>query len=195
MTLYCLTILNLLILSEALFQILFAVIFISSLLIGSIAGYVLISNRYKVKIRNSFMIFYSIIVSVFLALVLPSWTLIIILIGISIYDIYSVREGPIKKVIEITEERKDKDFVLNLTVSIGEWEIGIGDLVFYSLLVSHTVLYFGILPWIFSIIGLVIGLSITLVILIRKKLLPGLPIALGIGMIPMLILSIIPFLI
>ncbi|MHA1410243.1 MAG: hypothetical protein ACTSQY_08075 [Candidatus Odinarchaeia archaeon] len=187
MSLYFMIILGTLITTEIMFQIVFTIIFIISLSIGTVSAYVFTSKRFEKPVKNCFMIFYSIIVSIFLALVLPTWTLIIILVGISIYDIYSVRQGPIKKVIEKSEEKKEFD--LNLTVSIGKWEIGIGDLVFYSLLVSHTVIFFGIVPWIFSIIGIIIGLIITLKILIKKKLLPGLPIALFIGVLPILVMT------
>jgi len=45
----------------------------------------------------------------FLAVILPTWTVMFMLIGLSFYDIYSVKRGPIKNIIEMTEEdRKER---------------------------------------------------------------------------------------
>ncbi|MHA1754127.1 MAG: hypothetical protein ACTSYR_01250, partial [Candidatus Odinarchaeia archaeon] len=164
---------------------LFIVGFISSIILGLITAYLMINQKINQFLRNASMIFYSVTVSSFLALVIPTWTLVLILIGISIYDIYAVREGPIRKAIELSEAKKVETF--SLTVIISQWEIGLGDLVFYSILVCHTILYFNIFIWFMTIISLVIGLGFTLIILTRNRLIPGLPVALFTGMIPILI--------
>lgn len=155
-----------------------------SIIVGLLSSYAVISSKADSALRNIMMIIYSSIVSSFLALIIPTWILIFVLIGISIYDLYSVRKGPIKKVLQISE--KKGGFDLKLYVNIGPWEIGIGDLVFYSVLIAHSLLFYGILIWVLSIISLMLGLIITLFVLSRKNILPGLPIALFIGIIPLL---------
>ena len=87
-----------------------------------------------------------------------------------------------------------------MTYSAKDWDIGIGDLVFYSLLASQPLTpYFifhhgsGLLEnfgvWIFwlislfTIIGILIGFVITIRLLERNSMLPGLPCSIALGLI------------
>jgi hypothetical protein len=94
----------------------------------------------------------------------------------------------------------DSDFMLNsMTYSANDWDIGIGDLVFYSMLASQPLTpYFisnhgGALManfgfWIFwvialfTIIGILIGFVITIYLLERNSMLPGLPCSIALGL-------------
>ena len=86
-----------------------------------------------------------------------------------------------------------EDLLSSMTYGTDEWELGIGDLVFYGMLGSHTLKIgadliptYGILaPWIFfatTLVGILIGFFITLKLLERNVLLPGLPIPIVLGL-------------
>ncbi|MEM2109840.1 MAG: hypothetical protein QW327_05070, partial [Candidatus Odinarchaeota archaeon] len=154
-------------------------------IIGGVSAYAATVDKASSKLRNTSMIVYSSLVSVFLSLILPTLILIFIMVGLSLYDIYSVIKGPIKKTIQVAERKGGLS--VKLYVNIGSWEIGIGDLVFYSILVAHTLLFYGLLVWLLSILSLITGLAITFLVLVKREIMPGLPIALFIGMIPLLI--------
>ncbi len=156
---------------------------IAAIVVGYISAYTVLSDTASSTLRNIFLILYSSLVSSFLAVVMPTLILIFIFIGLSLYDIYSVMKGPIRKTIQLSES---KGLSIKLYVSFRSWDIGVGDLVFYSILVAHTLLFYGLVIWLASIISLSIGLLFTFIVLNEKEIIPGLPIALLIGMIPLL---------
>ena len=125
---------------------------------------------------------------------MPLWTTIAILIGISFWDIYAVlhKRGPIKEMIDIASKSNNNDLVdesLESRVKRGEAiydtsrvEIGIGDLAFYSLLTSSSLIQTNnLFVMIFTAIAILIGTGITLMGLKRNKILPGLPISIFLG--------------
>lgn len=86
-----------------------------------------------------------------------------------------------------------EDMLSSMTYGTKDWELGIGDLVFYAMLGSHTLMVgsilisdFGLLaPWIFfltTLVGISIGFVITIKLLDRNVMLPGLPIPIALGL-------------
>lgn len=158
------------------------------------------SGKMNYKHRNAYVLYVGIIVGSFMSVIFyeNSWLILTMLIGISIWDIISVKRGPIKKIMEVTGTI-DPDFekkVANGEIELSDLEdsdleIGIGDLAFYSLLTSHTLIasLFITNNWIFSlsatiasIIGIIIGSKLTIRALERNKILPGLPLSIFIGL-------------
>ncbi len=229
--------------------------------LGFYIAYVITSRKFHYGSKNIAVLCEGAFMGAFLAVILPTWTILFLLIGLSLYDIYSVRRGPIRNIVELTMQEeeelerrlaaaeasleaksqeapgdseavptpipetsqpqgrvplikklkfgKDKDidsefeetdFILNsMTYGTPEWDLGIGDLVFYSMLAAHPlspsfVLYyasdiidkFGLaVLWLislFTIIGVLIGFLITLKLLKANTMLPGLPISIGLGL-------------
>lgn len=111
---------------------------------------------------------------------IPYWTSILILIFVSIYDIIAVFKGPLKKLFE-----KDVDLTI-FRFSLINFKgliIGLGDIVFYSLLISFSFINFGLISAIIASIGIIIGSCITLSLLKKDYPFPGLPIPLFVGLI------------
>jgi len=80
----------------------------------------------------------------------------------------------------------------SMTYNTEQWDLGIGDLVFYSMLVGHSFqfgagyydkigIFAPILMFVLSFIGIAIGFVITIRLLERNKILPGLPMSMFIG--------------
>ena len=110
---------------------------------------------------------------------IPYWTSILILIFASIYDIIMVFKGPLKKIFE-----KDIDLTI-LRFALINFKgliIGLGDIVFYSLLISYSFINFGIISAIAASIGILIGSKINLFSLKKDKPLPGLPAPIFVGL-------------
>ncbi len=162
---------------------------VSSLCIGGISGalsaYVISAKDVSANMKNVALIFYGALIGSFLALTIPTWSVILILLLISAYDIFAVKKGPIKEIVKLSEERGNSE--LSMTFSTRDWEIGLGDLAFYSLLSSHALAIFDIITWGFVSVGILVGSGITLWLLTKKELLPGLPIAVGLGVIPLIL--------
>ena len=144
--------------------------------------------------KNAIVLYNSLLIGASMGIFLPLWTTIAILIGISFWDMYAVlhKRGPIKEMIDIASNSYNNDLVdesLELRVKSGEAiydtsrvEIGIGDLAFYSLLTSSSLIQTdNLFVMIFTSIAILIGTGITLMGLKRNKILPGLPISIFLG--------------
>lgn len=111
----------------------------------------------------------------------------IILILFSIYDIISVFFGPIGKISKelnqsahyfesISNEEFGSNIFLNgMFFRVENIEIGIGDLVFYSMMVANISIQ-GALYYMLVLIGLITGLFITIYFTRKYSIFPGLPI-------------------
>jgi len=104
---------------------------------------------------------------------IPYWTFIVLVIGISAYDIFAVYRGHLS-----TLTKEDASSLKGLTIEIGDIVVGMGDLFFYSLTIAAIIWNIGTMSGIVSTIVLIAGYSVTLWSLRRKRILPGLPIPL-----------------
>ncbi|HZW84937.1 MAG TPA: hypothetical protein VFE91_03415 [Nitrososphaerales archaeon] len=114
----------------------------------------------------------------FFALTLPLYTAILLPIAFSAYDIYAVFRGPLKQLISI-----DSNVALaGMSIKAGEFTLGLGDVVFYTMLPSIALAYLPISAPFATIIAIDAGVAVTLFLLSKKRLLPGLPIPMLLGM-------------
>ncbi len=186
---------------------------LSFLFIGLLFGYaatsIILSRGFKRTERNYSLIVISSLMGAFMAVILNTPTVLFLLIGLAIWDIYAVFKGPIKQMVEMDidgnlmarldplgDDSEDFPFE-HLTYDAGSWQLGIGDLVFYSVLGAHSLYYsttyihtegYWMMPFFFVpvVIAILIGFAYTIYRLTRSDgagILPGLPIpmALGVG--------------
>ncbi len=170
---------------------------IVSIVLGIIITYQLFSETASERRKNASLLIIGGGLGSFLGIWLPSWTTFLMLALFSIWDIYAVKKGPIKQIVELNQE-EDDNYIKQLSFGSEEWEIGLGDLVFYTMLTSHILyncrvpytyfsflmtygLIISLIPFFVSIIGVLIGVKITFKLLQKRKMLPGLPISIGLG--------------
>jgi len=149
----------------------------------------------SIKTKNFIVLYISLLISASMSIVLPFWSTLAILVGISFWDIFAVlyKKGPIKEMIELISENDNKDELekaeLKEQIESGEaiydtsnLEIGIGDLAFYGLLTSSVLLFTNnIIITALTTVAIVIGTGITISRLKKNKILPGLPISIFLG--------------
>ena len=149
----------------------------------------------SLKTKNFIVLYISLLISASMSIVLPFWSTLAILVGISFWDIFAVlyKKGPIKEMIEILSKNDNEDEMreaeINEKIERGEaiydtssLEIGIGDLAFYGLLTSSVLLFTNnIIITALTTIAIVIGTGITISQLKKNKILPGLPISIFLG--------------
>ena len=160
-----------------------------SLALNIIFVVVILSTRAPQAAKNIAAVTYGGGIGTLLGTALPLWTGLLMVMGISIYDIYSVRSGPIKEIVKVSKEQQE--VIPGLSYMTSDWEIGLGDLGIYSMLVSLAETQFGPIACIASILGVVIGSLLTLQLLKKREFLPGLPITSLIGAIPIVIYMIL----
>ncbi len=160
----------------------------------------------SLRIKNIFILLIGLLIGAFMGMIIPPITTIIILILISIWDIYAVKSkrGPIKKMFDIVLEnspKKEKIKKLDekaeneeyeVEYDISSLEIGIGDLAFYSMLTSHALIFTNnIVILIATACAVILGTGITILGLKKNKILPGLPISIFLGLGTMLLTNLI----
>jgi presenilin-like A22 family membrane protease len=121
----------------------------------------------------------------FLGASIPTMTAIVLLAALAIYDLVSVYRGPIGKIAEMADLEEFKGAVL----TVGDLTIGMGDLVFYSMLTSNAMVNFGTLSYIGAFAGVLIGSYLGFKMLEKREVFPGLPFAICIGLAAMIILG------
>jgi presenilin-like A22 family membrane protease len=121
----------------------------------------------------------------FLGASIPTMTAIVLLAALAIYDLVSVYRGPIGKIAEMADLEEFKGAVL----TVGDLTIGMGDLVFYSMLTSNAMVNFGTLSYLGAFAGVLIGSYLGFKMLEKREVFPGLPFAICIGLAAMIILG------
>ena len=164
----------------------YAVIAFSSIF-GVFLALSLVSYKIPVIIRNLFIIILSSIIGFFLGYNSPTWSIVAILIGLALYDMYAVKRGPLGKLVtelEKEEESKKGDILPFLGYTTNTLQIGLGDLVFYTVLVTHLLSrpQYGIVDATAGALGVLLGAIITFNMLKKEKMLPGLPLSIFLGL-------------
>lgn len=114
----------------------------------------------------------------FLGSSIPLFSSFALLLGLSIYDVISVYKGPIGKIAE----RTDISSFLGAVVNYDDLTIGMGDLVFYAMLINSALLNLGVQSMLAASAGILGGSYLALKMLEKKEIFPGLPLPLISGM-------------
>jgi presenilin-like A22 family membrane protease len=108
---------------------------------------------------------------------IPVYSSVIILAALAVYDIFAVYYGPVGKIAAT-----GLDKLPGLSFSFKDIEMGLGDLVFYSLLTGNMLFNFGLIPCFVSLIGILAGSFLTFLMLEKRGIFPGLPFPIILGL-------------
>ena len=118
---------------------------------------------------------------IFFAKYVPLSSAIVLLVFLAVYDVIAVYKGPVGKIAQSS----GLDMLQGLSFSFKDIQMGLGDLVFYSMMMGVMVFSFpqSILPTVAAVVGILAGSIVTFFALERKGMFPGLPfpIMLGLG--------------
>lgn len=121
----------------------------------------------------------------FLGVSTPTLSAIALFILLIMYDVFTVYHGPVGKIASQVEPERLK----GVSLTFGKVHMGMGDIVFYSMLVSHMFFVYGVNSLIASSFGTLIGVYAGLKLLERRSMFPGLPLALALGLLAGLAVS------
>lgn len=116
---------------------------------------------------------------IFFGKFIPLYSAVLILAFLAVYDVIAVYRGPVGKIAQI-----GLDELQGLSFAFKDIQMGLGDLVFYSMLTGVMLFTFlpNILPYIMSVIGILAGSVMTFFMLERKGIFPGLPFPIMLGL-------------
>jgi presenilin-like A22 family membrane protease len=130
------------------------------------------------KARNTAVICLGGALGVFFGNFIPFLSGVVILAFLVVYDVFAVYYGPVGKIAHSGLEQ-----LQGLSYSFKDVQMGLGDLVFYSMLSGSMLLNFNSLfPYFVSIIGILAGSFFTLIMLEKKGIFPGLPFPIVLGL-------------
>jgi len=113
----------------------------------------------------------------FLGASIPTFSAVLILVFLAAYDVVAVFRGPVGKIaLEGLEELR------GLSFSFKNIQMGLGDLTFYSMLISHAFIFFG--PWacLGGAVGVLAGSFLSFKMLEKRGMFPGLPFSISLGL-------------
>lgn len=161
-----------------------ALILILSLFITALASFTVFRTRSRAC--NLVVLCLGGALGTFLGVSIPTLSAILILGFLAIYDVFAVYHGPVGKIA-----RSGLDQLRGLSFSFKDIQMGLGDLTFYSMLSGHMLLYFGLVPCLASMIGILFGCLLTFKMLEKKGMFPGLPFPILFGLTASLLVSLL----
>jgi presenilin-like A22 family membrane protease len=116
---------------------------------------------------------------IFFGFSIPLYSAVIILVFLAVYDVIAVYKGPVGKIAA-----SGLDQLQGLSFSFKDIQMGLGDLVFYSMLMGVIFFSFlaSFLPTLMAIVGILAGSIITFFALEKKGIFPGLPFPILLGL-------------
>lgn len=125
----------------------------------------------------------SALTGVFLGYSIGLITALVLVAALVVYDIVAVFRGP----VGVLAKTVGSGDLPGAMYSYGELTIGMGDLVFYSLLATTAMVTFGPLSFLCAGVGILAGTYLGFRALSRYEMFPGLPFSLLLGVVGMLL--------
>jgi presenilin-like A22 family membrane protease len=138
------------------------------------------------KARNTAVICLGGALGVFFGNFIPFLSGVLILAFLAVYDVFAVYYGPVGKIAHL-----GLDQLQGLSYSFKDIQMGLGDLVFYSMLSGIMLFNFGLISWLVSLVGILGGSFFTLIMLEKKGIFPGLPFPILLGLVGGLLASLV----
>lgn len=138
------------------------------------------------KVRNAVVVCLGGALGVFFGASLPLLSALLILCFLAVYDVFAVYKGPVGKIAHA-----GLDQLKGLSFSFKDIQMGLGDLVFYSMLSGIMLFNFGVVSYVASFTGILAGVFLTFMMLDKKGIFPGLPIPVFLGLAGGLLASLI----
>ncbi len=122
---------------------------------------------------------------VFLGYSIGPVTALVLVGALVVYDIVAVFRGPVGALAKAVEAGD----LPGAMYTYGELTIGMGDLVFYSLVATTAMVFYGPLSFVGAALGIVAGSYLGFRALSRFEMFPGLPFSLSLGVAGMLLVA------
>jgi len=107
---------------------------------------------------------------------IPTSSAVLILLLLAVYDVIAVFHGPVGKIAS-----EGLEHLPGVSFSFKKIHVGLGDLTFYSMLVSHMLLSFGWKVCVAAVYGVLLGSFLSFKMVEKKGIFPGLPFSVLLG--------------
>jgi hypothetical protein len=149
--------------------------------IGTYFAYLSFVDALSDRARNTLFVLCSGTLGAFVGVLIPILPVIGISVFLSVADLVLISRGVVEEIVGEAEYGK---LIMKLAFSNREFGIGIGDLTCYSMVVSSSTVSYGFLVGGLSLLLILVGSLLSLGLTIRFIRIPGLPISMGLGLLP-----------
>jgi hypothetical protein len=158
-----------------------SLLFLLSIGVAALIGFTVFG---KGRIRQLLgVVALSALTGVFLGYSIPLVTALVLVGALVVYDIVAVFRGPVGALAKAV----DSGDLPGAMYSYGELTIGMGDLVFYSLVATTAMVTFGLVSFLGAAVGILAGTYMGFRALSKYEMFPGLPFSLLLGVAGMLL--------
>jgi hypothetical protein len=162
-----------------------AVIVLVSLYVAVFSVIFILSNAFSTRVRNLVFIVYGALLGSFISLLLPTASLVTLLVSVAIYDLIMLNSGWFTDLVHVLSESRRAG--ARMSYFSEEIEIGIGELIFYSFIPAHVEAYYGFDLLVVTLVMTGIGVLLNLWVLERRGFIAGLPAPILLGLSPLII--------
>lgn len=134
------------------------------------------------RISNAVILLLGGALGAFLGVSIPIVSAVLILAFLAIYDVYAVYRGAVGKIAQQGLEE-----LRGLSFSFRDFQMGLGDLTFYSMLTGLVLANAGPIFCAASAIGIMAGVVLVLKMLEKRGMFPGLPFPVFLGLLPLIV--------
>ncbi len=117
---------------------------------------------------------------------IPLFSAVLVLALLAVYDVIAVFHGPVGKIAA-----KGLEHLPGISFSFKDIQVGLGDLTFYSMLVSRIFLSFGWETCVPAAFGVLLGAFLSFKMVEKKGMFPGLPFSIMLGLLAALTTSLL----
>ncbi len=162
-----------------------SIIVLVSLYVSVFSLIFIMGNVFSSRVRNFIFIVYGALLGSFVSLLLPTVSLIVMLVVVAAFDLVLLNTGWVVDVIRGFGARGAKSGRMSY---VGESvEVGMGELIFYSFLPAHVEAYFGVELLAVTLVMIGVGVFLNLWLLERRGVVAGLPAPIFLGLTPLIV--------
>jgi hypothetical protein len=175
----------LMVIAKAVSSFMASLIVLISLYVAVFSVIFIISNALSTRVKNFIFILYGALLGSFVSLLLPTASLIVMLLAVALYDLIMLNTGWVLEMLKTIGNSKRKSSRMSyIDESI---EIGMGELIFYSFIPAHVEAYFSHELLVLTLVMTGIGVVLNLWILQRRGVVAGLPAPIFLGLAPLIL--------
>ena len=152
--------------------------------IGTYFAYLSFVDALSDRARNTLFVLCSGTLGAFVGVLIPILPVIGISVFLSVADLILISRGVVEEIVGEVEYGK---LIMKLAFSNREFGIGIGDLTCYSMVVSSSTVSCGFLVGGLSLLLILVGSLFSLGLTMKFIRIPGLPISMGLGLLPSIV--------
>jgi len=160
-----------------------SIVVLVSLYVSVFSMIFIISNAFSTRTRNFVFIVYGSLLGSFISLVLPTISLIVMLVVVAVFDLVLLNTGWVVDAVKVFGGGKSPGVGY-----VGEGvELGMGELIFYSFLPAHVEAYYGEGLLLMTLLMVALGVLLNLWILGKRGVKAGLPAPIFLGLAPLVV--------